>query len=381
MSAIQEQAPLSPPLDFQLLLLSMADEYFAAAYGRGSIADIIRREAETQEYYKLIATGLGCLEALLKHCKLAPEREANVRLRYATVLYEETENTMEAEEALSKGISICDRYKYFDLKYNMQHLLGRVMFQKNTKAAFKSLDRVMTDAQAYQHIAWVYAFRFLKVSLHLELASHQDLTAALTQLRAIINLANQRGDKAVLATATAMEALLCLKEFGESEGFEQAQRALASIRSLQLDPAIGSIPQLTVLTSFVDMSCHLQRFDPAQALSSMQNMQTALAKIVDGDKDGSDGSLAVPVSNANMPQSKSGSGVIRQKADGSLVLIFNWMPNEDIYNVGFLVSGIAMAHKNTTDGQKSEQMFSQGVQRQECKSPAIHTLMPANVRC
>ena len=374
MSDIQEQASPAPPLDYQMLLLSMADEYFAAAYGRGSTADIVRRESETQEYYKLIATGLGCLDALLKQYKLAPEREATVRLRYATILYEETENTMEAEEALSKGISICDRYKYFDLKYNTQHLLARVMFTKNAKAAFKFLDRVMADAKAYQHIAWVYAFRFLKVSLHLELSSHQDLSAVLAQLRGIINMANEHGDKAILATATTMEALVCLREPGESGGFEQAQRALASVRSLQLDPAIADIPQLTVFTSFVDVSCHLQRFDPSQALSSMQNMQNALTQIVEGNKDGSDGLLAIPISKADMPQVKVENGIIRLKADGSLVLMFDWMPNEDIYNAGFLLSGVAMTHKNTTDGHKSEQMFSHGVQRQQCMWPAFHLL-------
>ena len=32
--------------------------------------------------------------------------EAVVRLRYATALYEETENIMEAEEALSKGVRV-----------------------------------------------------------------------------------------------------------------------------------------------------------------------------------------------------------------------------------------------------------------------------------
>lgn len=36
--------------------------------------------------------------------KLAPAQEAVVRLRYATVLYEETENSIQAEEALSKGV-------------------------------------------------------------------------------------------------------------------------------------------------------------------------------------------------------------------------------------------------------------------------------------
>ena len=351
----------------------MADEYFVAAYSRGSIADITQREKELREYYKLITTGLGCLEALLRFPKLAPETEVNVRLRYATILYEETDNIMEAEEALSKGISICDRYKYFDMKYNMQHLLGRLLFQKNQRAAFKFLDGAMTDAQAYQHIAWVYAFRFLKVSLYLELASHQDLTAALTQLRAITHLATEHGDKAVLAMATSMEAMIYLKDLGGMEGFEQAQRALATVRSLQTDRAIGDILQLSVFTSFADISCHLQRVDPAQALSSMQNMTSVLALLDDGEREGSDGSFAIPLTNANMPSIKSENGVIRRKPDGSFILIFRWMPNKDIYNAGYLLSGIAMAHKNMTDGKKSEAMFSDGMRRQQSELRAAHT--------
>ena len=61
------QAPTqAPPLDYQLLLLSLADEYLAAARGQGSMAALYRREADTAKYYQLIATGLGCLEAVLK---------------------------------------------------------------------------------------------------------------------------------------------------------------------------------------------------------------------------------------------------------------------------------------------------------------------------
>ena len=37
---------------------------------------------------------------------MKPHVEAVVRLRYATILYEETENMMEAEEALSKGVCL-----------------------------------------------------------------------------------------------------------------------------------------------------------------------------------------------------------------------------------------------------------------------------------
>ena len=56
------------PLDYQLLLLSLAEDYFAAAHGQGSMVALARMEVEMERYYKLIATGLGCLETVLKVC-------------------------------------------------------------------------------------------------------------------------------------------------------------------------------------------------------------------------------------------------------------------------------------------------------------------------
>ncbi|KAL9631973.1 MAG: hypothetical protein Q9164_005598 [Protoblastenia rupestris] len=361
----QQPALQVPPLDYSLLLLSMAEEYIAAAHSRGSIANIVTRETEMQEYYRLVATGLGCLETILRKCKLQPEKEATVRLRYATVLHEETENSMEAEEALSKGISIADRHKLFDLKYNMQHLLARILFRSNTKAAFNFLDGNIKDVEAYQHVAWVYAFRFLKVSLHLELSTFQDITSALMVLRNIASTAVSYGDKAVLAIATTMEALTCLKESNSAESFEQAQRALASVRSLQLDPTIGRISQLSLLTAFVELCCHLQQFDPFQAIQKMQVVQTALTAIAEGKGWLEDSSFAIPLPKTRMPLCQSRAGVIRTEDDGSLVLVFSWFPKDDIYNVGYFLSGVTLAHRNTSDGHKSEQMLQEGIRRQD----------------
>lgn len=56
----------TPPIDYIRLLLSLAEDYFAAAHGEGSLAALARVEGELQAYYGLIATGLGCLEAVLK---------------------------------------------------------------------------------------------------------------------------------------------------------------------------------------------------------------------------------------------------------------------------------------------------------------------------
>lgn len=46
------------PIDYQLLLLSLADEYLLAA--------LSQHDQDVNEYCKLVATSLGCMEALLK---------------------------------------------------------------------------------------------------------------------------------------------------------------------------------------------------------------------------------------------------------------------------------------------------------------------------
>lgn len=45
--------------------------------------------------------------------RLQPRKEALVRLRYARTLFEETENDIEAETALSKGVRL---FLYFPTK-------------------------------------------------------------------------------------------------------------------------------------------------------------------------------------------------------------------------------------------------------------------------
>lgn len=355
----------TPPLDYQLLLLSLAEEYFAAAYGYGSIADIARRETEMQTYYKMMATGLGCLEAVLKHFKMQPEREATVRLRYATILFEETENSMEAEEALGKGIVLCDRHRFFDLKYDMQHLLARTLFSRAPRAAFKFLDGVLKDTEAYQHIAWVYAFRFLKASMYLEHTPHQDLSAANHLFRSIEILSHRLEDKAVRALSLTLETLTWLRISSSAEDIEEAQRALAKVRGLQLEPAIGGLHQLTALVSFVDLCCQLQQFEPDQALSKMQIMQNALKTVESNQSWTDDGTFAIPMATATMPSYKNKNGIIRKGDGDTIVMMFTWMPKDDIYNIGYLLGGLSLASRNTVDGQKSERMLEEGIKRLE----------------
>lgn len=53
-------------MDYQVLLLSLADEYLNAAHSQGTTMALSTKQDDVEEYYKLISTGLGCLEAVLK---------------------------------------------------------------------------------------------------------------------------------------------------------------------------------------------------------------------------------------------------------------------------------------------------------------------------
>lgn len=104
--------PKDSSSDTAKLLISLAEEYFDAAHDLAPAAALAMTTANVETYQKLIATGLGCLDTALKRVRLAPRLEANIRLRFAAVLLEETDNSMEGETALSKGITLCERVCY-----------------------------------------------------------------------------------------------------------------------------------------------------------------------------------------------------------------------------------------------------------------------------
>jgi len=55
-------------INYQGLLLSLAEEYINAARSMGSLVALLRRPTDADQYYKLLATGLGCMEVVLKVC-------------------------------------------------------------------------------------------------------------------------------------------------------------------------------------------------------------------------------------------------------------------------------------------------------------------------
>ncbi|MCJ1400658.1 hypothetical protein MMC11_003866 [Xylographa trunciseda] len=367
-----------PSSESQMVLLALAEEYFIAAFGKSSGAEVYEREKDINLYYKLIATGLSCLDAVLRQGRLSPDLEARTRLRYASILFQETENYMEAEEALSQGILLCDRHRFQDLKYNMQHLLIHVMFATNPRASLKFLDGVIKDVEAYasriellpyadensyRHVAWVYAFRFLRATLSLNIASAQETLIAINQFRTVTNFAGDNGDNTISATASILEAMTCLRRSNNAESIEQAQRALAAARSFQLDPAFQKVPQLVSMMHFVDISCSLQQIDPAQAKLKLESMHSMLDAMTHSNNWNSEGILRVSLGDRTarslLESSQTPSGILQVDATGTVCVSLTWLLKDEIYALGFLFSGAVSFHRNAMDGQKSEQYLGE----------------------
>ncbi|KAL6231759.1 hypothetical protein BDW75DRAFT_243642 [Aspergillus navahoensis] len=353
--------PAKPGIDYQVLLLAMADEYLNAAHSHGTNVALLRRDMELEEYYRLVATGLGCLEAVMKNWRLQPRVEALVRLRYARVLFEETDNDLEAETALSKGIDLCERNRMLDLKYSMQHLLARMLYKTNPKAALKAVDGMIQDVEAYRHSAWEYAFRFLRVSLSLSSLTHQESTSALQHLHKVSTMASRNGDRAVSAMSAIIEALAHLQQGSSSDSIEQAQRAIAAARSHQLNDELRHVPQLTTLVQTVDICCSLLEYDVNQSAQKLKVLQDLMDERLSDSNWRADGSFSIPLSGKSAGPSSIDTGDILQVQSGTLLLSFSWLPQHDLYALCYFLSSITLSCKNSYDGRKAEKFLQEGI--------------------
>lgn len=350
------------------MLLSAADEYIDAARRMGSLVVREKREADLRQYHKLMATAMGCMDAVLKDFSMLPRDEAKVRLRYASLLVEETDNTSDIDEILSKQISLCGRCRLQDLKYATLHLQARYQFKTNHRAALKSLDKTISEAETFQHIVWVYAFRFLKVSLILQIPGRVEAVPALQQLHAILAHAEKRGDRAIYAACSALEALVHLRS-AAADRLEQAQRAIAASRSRQLQVSAKDLASFGTLTNMIDIACGIQHGTPNSQAST-----TLITSILDDNNKASsseNGVFTVLVERSTGENlTFDTGGVFRKSADGRDELVFAWLPMEDLKTLCFHICALDQnihekgmdymkeAHQRSRDALKRQTTYS-----------------------
>ncbi|KAJ4990633.1 75k gamma secalin [Stagonosporopsis vannaccii] len=324
---VQLPQKASPP-DLSVMLLSAADEYISAARNIGLAVARQRKDSDIRQYYKLMSTAMGCMDATLRKFNLQPRDEAKLRLRYASLLIEETDNTTEIDEILSKGISLCARCRFQDLRYSMLHLQARYQFQTNHRAAFKALDKSISEAETFQQIAWVYAFRFLKISLLLQSTDRLEAIPALQQLHAITAYAEKRDDTAVAFACYVFEAMIHLRSSAQDRLVE-TQRAIAQARSLQLIMSAKQRGSFGTLFDIIDLACSVHQSAPDRAKSTALIQATADEN--DNDLGTENGVFAVTLDRtAGGSLTTDTGGIFRRNAEGRDELVFAWLPREDI---------------------------------------------------
>lgn len=214
----------------------------------------------------------------------------------------------------------------------------------------------------YRHSAWEYAFRFLRVSLSLSLSSptHQDSVSALHHLHKISQMANRNGDKAVSAMAAVIEALAHLQLGSNFDSIEQAQRAVATARSHQLNDDLRHIPQLITLVQMVDICCSLLEYDVNQSAQKLRLLQEIMDERLNYPNWRVDGSFSVPLNGKSAGPSSIDTGDILQVQNGTLLLSFSWLPQHDLYALCYFLSSVTLSAKNSHDGRKAEKFLQEG---------------------
>lgn len=358
-------------------MLALSDEYISAAYSMSaalSTAEV--DEEQLDHYHSLLATGMGCLETVLKNYRIPDARkEARIRLRFASLLFEETDNNLEAEECLSKGTTSCERSRLPDLKHAMQHLLARVWFKGGkTKAAMKTVEKLIVEADKWNLTHWVYAFRFLRVSFGLQVESNPGETAIMIKhLTAIGDKAYGQYNVSVQIVASTLSAIIHLRS-RSPDSVDSAQRDLAAARTHQLSPEMDSLPQVRALLDCLNLACSLVQVQPEQANAKMQVMQGNLdtASREASWKNEHNWCLVLGQTVATSPDIEADSyGIFRALPSGETALNFTWLNQTQIYATGFLLSGLSAMHHNATNDLKAEQFLGEGVKLCKQTVPSI----------
>jgi hypothetical protein len=212
-------------------------------------------------------------------------------------------------------------------------------------------------------IYWTYSFRFLRCSILMEDSPIHDELGAVMTLQKISNSAAARRDYGIFVLANLMEVTISI--LPGAEGVEAANRALAKANSVQLDKFQG-MGQLGVMRQMLDIMCSLVL---GKTLESEAKLKSLHGMLDESQKEGNwmeGGEFEVPVNPA-----RPGKPVEK--------LRFKWLTKEDVFVLGYFISGLCKFQRNVDEGGKGERFLLEGLRSIERKlevrdSSAVETL-------
>lgn len=185
----------------------------------------------------------------------------------------------------------------------------------------------------------MYALRFLRATLSLELAGHHDIASAIDNLHKVNGLAESRGDCAILVVSHTLEAMVHLRSL-TADNVEQTQRAVAAARTHQLQSSVKGLTQVWALLDCVDLACSLSEYHHDQQTRKAEVMQKLMDDTMGSEAWRMDGQFAVPLESSPNSLTESTCGIF-ERSNGKDHLMFSWLRSRDLWALCYLLSGIA----------------------------------------
>jgi hypothetical protein len=157
-----------------------------------------------------------------------------------------------------------------------------------------------------------------------------------------------------------MEALIHLHSTS-ADCIEQAQTALASARSFQLDKQVQEVPQIGMLLHLIDLSCSLHCLDIPQAVKKADEIRLLLEDVLKDSIWREDGVLEIPASTQPIQTSTQPSDDLTGSEQPGNSLTFHWLAKQEVYALGYLLNAITLSPRNAQDGRKGEKYLQEGL--------------------
>ncbi|KAK9478273.1 cohesin loading factor [Lipomyces japonicus] len=311
--------------NIHLILFPLAQEYFHAAHAN---SNRLRTQQDVLAYYKHIATGIRCLEAVLKE-RVPPYVDCLAALWYSEALFNETDNWSHADEVLNKGIAIASRNNLYDVKFTMLHLSVRMLAQTSTKAASKLLDVCQREARAFGMPTWIYTFQYLTALLQF---GNQEYAAVIHTLKSSFFDCSSNELRYVSFLTCA---LVQLKQDNAALALEYLTRA----RHCETDYSRTYVPQLVIMRMIFEVIAIMMTGDVAAAEQMLASIHQSIENQAGVEQNGQwphwheDGSFIIA-----LPSSSPGVKTIPIK--------FRWWGQSEVLVITYLLSGVVKLYNS-----------------------------------
>jgi len=242
----------------------------------------------------------------------------------------------------------------------MQHLLARIQFEKNFQAAFKTIDNLIDDANAYTNTIWIYSSRLFRISLALRSFEIKDMVTTLTHIRALGTLAQSKKHVAIFVFSQLLEVFLHVR-YGHADAYASAQRAITAARTHQLDPTLKNTPQLRALFLLLDICVDLKWTVRKQINSKLAVFQEMIDQISEMDDVWTSGTWDLPTSiKASEDMTRDTCELIKSGKDSRCTLTVKWINKNDMLVLAFMICA-SSSHMKDMSSEKTDGFLREGL--------------------